>query len=308
MAWVGLRLGAVAVALAAACQRVGAGAVPDGRSLYQEFEALNTVENLAYRYLGGELPDFIKHQTELLGQMAALPPSEAVPILLRVASEHLERVEALSAAQHRMSPLVALQVPLADALALHAGSPEVRRTMAQFAKSPRVKEFARGRALDALVGHQLGQIEAKDDPTGRSRARALLATLIDQLTVSEVLRAPGRLRAVSRRAAAIARDGPETFWRALDAAAETPAQSYAAATALATACAEKDAAGAALTKDERELLLAACEAWLKQFRPVAAKEDHPSDLLGHVLMRLAIRDRDGVLARLLREHGVIPAP
>lgn len=276
----------------------------DPRRLYGEFEALNTPENLERRFVGGQPPDFITQQAALLQALAALPPADAVPALLRIAAEHLRRLEALGGERLRQSPLQALQVPLVDALSRHAANRDVRAALDGLVASPFLKEYARGRALDALAEPRLAEIAEADDPRGERRARALLDTLVGKLALGELLHAPARLRALARRAPALG-DGA---WRALAAAADTPARRYAADAALALACAQKEAAGKPVPPADMDLLVGACGRWLREFRPAVAKEKYPSDLLGQALTHLSARPGCEALARALRDAGPPPAP
>jgi hypothetical protein len=285
---------------------MGAETTPDAKRLYQEFEALNTPDNLGVRFIGGQPPDFIKQQTQLLHAIGARPSEDAIPILLRMATEHLERIEELGAAKFRRSPLQAVQVPLVDALGAHAISDDICAALARFAKSPLVKEYARGRALDVLVERQLSRIGDPDDPNGEKRAKLLLDSLIGGLTLSEVLHAPGRLRALARRVPAIPKAEPATPWRALAAAAASPAQRYAADAALAIVSVQKENAGTPFSLGEKDLLVEAANHWLKEFRPAAAKEKYPSDLLEECILRLGARLDHEPLAKPLRDAGLIP--
>lgn len=284
----------------------GAEQAPDAKRLYQDFEALNTPENLATRFIGGQPPDFVKQQTQLLHAIGARPSEDAIPILLRMATEHLERIEEMGAAKFRRSPLQAIQVPLVDALAAHALSDDICAALARIAKSPLVKEYARGRALDILVERQLNRIADPDDPKGEKRAKLLLDSLIGTLTLPEVLHAPGRLRALARRVPAIPKAEAAAPWRALAAAAESPAQRYAADAAIAIACVQKESAGTPLTLGEKDLLVEAANRWLKDFRPAAAREKYPSDLLEECILRLGARLDHEPLAKPLRDAGLIP--
>lgn len=279
----------------------------DAQQLYKEFEALNTPENLARRFIGGQPPEFVKRQIELLQAIAVRPAEEAVPILLRIVTEHLEQAEALGVVKLRQSPLQALQVPLVDALAHHAANDDVRGALGRLAKSVVIKEYARGRALDALVDAPLARIVDGDDPKGEQRAKLLLDTLIGTLTLPELLHAPGRLRAVARRAPGIVKGGPGAPWRALGSAADSPAKRYAVDAALAMVCAQKEGTDAPISPEEKDLVVEAAARWLKDFRPVAEKEKYPSDLLGECLLRLGVRLNYEPLTRILREGGV-PLP
>ncbi|HUT37587.1 MAG TPA: hypothetical protein VNE39_29170 [Planctomycetota bacterium] len=296
----------VAAACLPATPSAGAEQTRDAKSFYDEFEGLNRPENLDRRVVGGRLPEFVTLQIQLLERIAARPPAEAVPILLRIVTEHIERLEATEAERLAQSPLPALQVPLVDALSRHATRDDVRGALARLAQSGLVKEYARGRALDALVERELAAITPAVDPKGEKRAEVLLEMLLGGLTLSDVFQTPGRLRSLSRRAPALVRDDPTAPWRALAAVAGTAAKRYAADAALALACAQKEAAGAPITQEEKDLLVAACARWLEEFRPAAAKERYPSDLLGESLVRLGARLSHEPLAAPLREAGLLP--
>lgn len=300
-------VGAWVLCLAVAASALAGEEPSEARRLYDEFEGLHTVENLTIRFVGGEPVPFVKHQIELLQAIAARPAAEGAPFLIQIANQHIERIEGIGAAAFRTSPLQALQTPLIDALARFASSEEVRGALGRIVQCPLIKEYARGRALDVVLEYHLGQALAADDPKGEKRASLVQETLIGNLTLSELLHAPGRVRAVARRAPVVAKAN-EAAWRALDAAADSAAKHYAADAALAIACTQKDAAGTALVQAETELLLDACSRWLKDYRPIVAKEKYPSDLLGHSLMRLAVRPGHDNLAKLFRDSGVKPVP
>ncbi|HPD13312.1 MAG TPA: hypothetical protein PLE19_00080 [Planctomycetota bacterium] len=254
--------------------------------------------------MGGQPPEFIIQQTALLQTLAALPPADAVPALLRIAAEHLRRLEALGEVRLRQSPLQALQVPLVDALSRHLANRDARAALDGLAASPFLKEYARGRALDALAAQRLAEIAEADDPRGEQRARALLDTLAGKLTLAELLHAPARVRSLARRAPAL---GGEC-WAALAAAADTPARRYAADAALALACAQGEGAGKPVPAADRDLLVAAAGRWLQEYRPVVAREKYPSDLLGQALTLLGARPGYEALAKALRDAGLPPAP
>lgn len=300
----------VRLALLATClglaARAGAGEL-DAKDLYKEFEALNTPENLSRRFVGGQPPEFVKRQADLLKAISVRPVDEAVPILLRLATEHIERAEAVGAPKLLQSPLQAIQVPLIDALAPHAGNDEVRGALARLARSPVIKEYARGRALDALVDAPLSRIAEHEDPRGERRAELLLETLIGALTLPEVLQAPGRIRSLARRAPAVAKGGPMAPWTALGAAADSSAKRYALDAAFAMHIAQKEAAAEPIVPEEKDLLVEAAKRWLQDFRPAAEKAKYPSDLLGEALLRLGARLGHEPLTRLLRDGGV-PLP
>ena len=278
----------------------------EAKKLYDEFEGLNTRERLERRFVGGKPPEFIVRQTELLEKIAGMAAADSVPILLRIATEHLERVETMGARDFRLSPLQAIQVPIVDALSQHASHDDVRRSLARLSGSAVIKEYAKGRALDVLVVHEVGLISDGDDPKGEKRAKVLLEMLIGSLTLGEVLQAPGRLRSLARRAVGIGGGNPVAPWRALAAAADSPGKRYAADAALAVACVQKEIKGEPLMLPTKEMLVAACGRWLKEYRPEAQKQKYPSDLLGEAILRLGARLGYDPLAQPLRDAKLIP--
>jgi len=300
------RPAALAALALLACLPAAAGEAPTALELYKEFEALNTPVNLDRGFINGQPPEFVIRQVELLRAIAARPAAEAVPILLRITTEHLERVEGLPEAKLLRSPLQVIQTPLVDALSRHSGDRDVRDTLARLAHNPAIKEYARGRALDTLAGHLVAEVDAAGDPAGRKRAAVLLETMIGGLALSDVFHTPGRLRALARRAATLVEDPPQAPWLALAAAADTKAKRYAADAALALACARKEGTGKPVAPAEKDLLVEACARWLKEFRPAAAKEKYPSDLLGESLVRLGARLDYAPLAGPLRRAGLLP--
>jgi hypothetical protein len=209
-------------------------------------------------------------------------------------------VEAMKARDFRQSPLQAIQVPIVDALSRHAASEEVRRALARLAGSAGIKEYARGRALDVLATHEVGLISDAEDPKGGKRAKVLLEMLIGPLTLAEAFQAPGRLRALARQAVAP--------WHALAGAADSAAKRYAADAALAIACVQKEIKGEPIVQGTKDLLVAACGRWLKEYRPEveAQKQKYPSDLLGESIMRLGARLDYDPLAKPLRDAKLIP--
>ncbi len=300
-------MGAAALCLVAAGVAAAGEEAPDARRLYEEFEALNTIENLTHRFVGGKPPEFVSRQAELLRAIAERPAAEAVPILLRIATEHIERIEDVGAAKFRQSPLQAIQVPLVDAMSRHATHKDVRASLARLSRHPLIKEYARGRALDAIAEQLVADIGQAEDPKGERRARTLLDTMFGDLTLPEVLHAPGRLRALARRAPALAVEGdPTAHWRALAAAADSEAKRYAADAALALSCAQREGTETPIAGVEKDMLVEACGRWLKDFRPVAAKEKYPSDLLGEALIRLGARLKFPPLDKPLRDAGLLP--
>ncbi|MBM4037231.1 MAG: hypothetical protein FJ290_01845 [Planctomycetes bacterium] len=278
----------------------------DPKVLYDEFEGLNRRENLDREFVGGQPPQFIRRQAELLQAIAGRGAKEAVPLLLRIATEHVERVEGMKARDFRQSPLQAIQVPIVDALSRHASSEEVRRALARLAGSAGMKEYAKGRALDVLAAHAVAQVSDADDPKGEKRAKVLMETLVGALSLAEVLQAPGRLRSLARRAGGIGGGDPVAPWRALAGAADSVAKRYAADAALAIACVQQEIKGEGIVLPVRELLVGACGRWLKEYRAEVQKQKYPSDLLGESILRLGARLDYEPLAQPLRDAKLIP--
>ncbi len=302
--WLAVAFGAWAAV--AAAEEKAVEEAPDPKVLYDEFEGLNKRENLDREFVGGQPPQFIRRQSELLQAIAGLGAKEALPILLRIATEHVERVEAMKARDFRQSPLQAIQVPIVEALSRHAGSEEVRRALARLAGSAGIKEYAKGRALDVLAAHEVSLVPNADDAKGEKRAKVLVDTLIGPLSLAEVLQAPGRLRALARQAAGIAGGDPVAPWHALAGAADSAAKRYAADAALALACVQKEIKGEGLMLPTKELLVGACGRWLKEYRAEAQKQKYPSDLLGEAILRLGARLDYEPLGKPLRDAKLIP--
>ena len=266
---------------------------------------MNTRKNLAIRFHGGRPPRFIDAQQKVFTRLSRRPTAEAAPIVAKITDEYLKRIEVLGAAKFRTSPLQAVQVPLVQLMSAHVGSNLVLGRLEAFAASPLVKEYARGRAIGAVVGRYVGKIRVEDDADGTKRGKVLIDRLIGTLTLPKLLRAPARMRSLATWSVKIVGDDPLHILAALQPAATTPAARYAVDHAFLAAIARKQVQQKkTLSDDEGAALVEAAGRWLKEYRPVAVVQKYTTDVVGDTVTALGGYPGNDALATLLKENGV----
>ena len=294
--------------LAALAFAPAAGAATKSEDLYDRYEKLNTPENLAIQHIGGKPPRFVEDQMALLGQIAKQPEAEAVPVVVRIADDYLKRLGALDEVKFRTSSLQALQSPIVVLVEKFSGSNQVFEQLDAFVKCPLLRDYARARALGAVATRRLGEVPAAADPDGTRRGRILIDLVIADVTLSELLHSPTRLKEITAHASGVSGD-PVSLHRALRAAASTEARRYAADYAFLVAAAAKQVrAQTPLADAEKALLVDVAARWVKQYKPAVEKEKYPSDLLGQALLALAGSKGNDDLAAYLTENGVKVTP
>jgi len=278
-------------------------------TLYEQYEKLNTPENLGKSFAGGKLYPFQEQQIRILGDLEKRPTIESARVIAQVVDEYLKRIEALGAQKFRQSPLQALQLAMVSLCEKHAGSNIVFAWLEALARSPLTKEYARGRALGAVAARRLREVKPEDDADGKKRGQLLLDLFLGDLSMSRLFHAPARLRQFAEHADTVLPGDPVAFRNATVFVATTPPKRYAADFAFASAIAEKQIKRKQpLSRDEKRDLLAVCNEWLKTYRPLAAKENYATDLLGSQMLVLGGYAGNEDLAALLVENGLKPIP
>lgn len=283
-------------------------AQPTDDDLYRSFEALNTPQNLALRFVGGKPLKFIEEQLPILSQLASRNTPEASRLLLRITDEYLARVDKLGPGGFRVSPLQALQLPLVQVLAPRASQPDFRTRLQSFATSKVIKDYARARALFPLTEQKLRALDHAKDPDGSKRGAIILTEMLGDLSFSDCVHAPVRLTGVSRLTATVVGPTPSLVWQAL-ASADSVTHRYARDFAFAAACAAPaDGAPRLLQPHEIIRLKDIIDRWLKEYRPLLANEKYPTDVLGSTLRSLAAAKGAEELAHLMPPPDPAPAP
>ena len=274
--------------------------------LYKDFEDLNTPQNLALRFVGGEPPRFVQEQIKILAELASRKTPASSKLLLRIADEYLARLHKLDPPAFRVSPLQSLQIPLIQAVAARADQPPFRERLDTFLKSPLIKEYAKARVLVPLTEQKLRAVAPAQDPDGSKRGAIILTELIGDLSFSDCVHIPARVAGVATLTAAVAGRTPPLVWQAL-ASADSVSKRYARDFAFVSACAAPVGdAPRQLEPSEIVRLKEIIDRWIKEYRPLLAKEAYPSDVLGAALRSLAARKGNEDLAKLL--PPVEPAP
>lgn len=275
--------------------------------LYEQYEKLNTLDNLGKRFVGGKLLPFQEEQIRLLTEIGKRPTAKAAPVVVRIADEYHARIRALGAVRFRRSPLQALQISLITLMNRHAGSNAVFQRLEVLIKSPLIKEYARGRALGTVAGKRLAEIRRRDDPDGKRRGRIVLDVIIGDITMKRLLHAPARLREACKQADAISAGNPLFVRKALAPAADTLARRYAVDYVFVAALFRKQAKEKkALSEEEKKISLEICREWLKEYRPVVEAEKYSTDVLGKALLLLGGCEGNDDFAALLIENGLKP--
>ena len=282
-------------------------AATKSEQLYEKYERLNTAENLGKRFIGGKPHPFMEEQMKLLAELEKQPTARAARVVVRIAQEYLQRIEALGAVKFRRSPLQGLQIPLVSLMDRHAGSNLVFAQLERVVQSPLIKEYARGRALGTVAKRRLGQIRPADDPDGKKRAQLLLDLVIGDISISRLFHAPARLRQLVTHAETLSPNNPVAVRNALASAANSVSKSYATEHTFAAAIVKKQLRKKeALSEEEKKVLLTVCDQWLKTYRPLARKEKYVSDLLGQALMLLGGYKPNKELREFLSKSGLRP--
>jgi len=286
-----------------------ASAATKAQELYDQYEKLNTPENLALFFVGGRPPVFVEQQIKLLEELGRQTSGDVNDLVVRVADEYLKRLDALGAEKFRTSPLQALQVPILEFLAGHAQVESVFQRVELFAKSPVTKEYAHARALGIVARKNVAKVNAKDDPDGRQRGRILLDTMIDDISFSLLLHAPVRIREFLAIASSALGIEPLPLRAALSPAAATLPRRYAVDYVSASFLARKQLRDKKpLSDEEKKMMMDVCGQWLDAYRPPAKQEKYASDVLGNLLLILGGWKDNKDLANLLLKNGLKPTP
>ena len=279
------------------------------QEIYDQYEALNTPENLAKEYVGGRPLPFMQQQMTLLAELCAAKTAEAGPTVVRIVDEYLARANALGDPQFQISPLKGMQLSIIDLVRSHNGSEAVFQRAQLIVKNPIIREYARGRALDVVVHGLLAKVDIKTDLDGSTRGRILVDTVIADITISQLLHAPARLMALATNADAAFGGDPLAGRRALAPPATTVPRRYAVDCASVFVLAKKQLGEKKpLVNEEQKLMLDICRKWLDEYRPLVAAESYPSDVLGQRLQVLGGWKDNKAVADLLVKNGVQPMP
>jgi len=275
--------------------------------LYQEYEKLNTAENLGKRFAGGKPYPFMEEQIKLLAELEKQPTARAAPVVVRIADEYLARIQALGPVRFRRSPLQGLQISLVSLMDKHAGSNIVFVQLERIVQSPLTKEYARGRALGTVARRRLAQVRPEDDPDGKKRARLLLDLLIGDISLPRLLHAPARLYQLLTHAETLSPKNPVGVRNTLTSAADSVSKAYATDHTFAAAIVRKQLSEKeTLSEEENKVLLTVCDQWLKTYRPIASREKYATDLLGQALMLLGGYKPNKELREFLSKNGLRP--
>lgn len=278
------------------------GTILPGKSadeLYKSYEALNTPANLGTRFIGGDPPRFVKEQIRILLDISGRKTAESSRVLLRITDEYLARVEKLGPARFRTSPLQSLQITLVQALGAKADSPGFQSRLEQFVKSKSIREFTKGRALQHLTALKIHAVDPAQDPDSSKRGAIILSDMLDNLDFSACLHAPARFAGIASLTQSVVGLKPNLVWESLKSADSLPRR-YARDFAFAAACFPSDAAQPeALAAAEKTRLIEIIGRWIKEYRPLVAKESYPSDVLERALRNLAALKGNEDLAKLL---------
>jgi len=278
----------------------------EAERLYRAYEELNVPGNLAQPYYGGPPPRFIETQIALLLAIAGQPAKDAVPILMKIADEYLERVGDLGYERFDRSPLMALQIPIVESLARKATKAEIRERLEAFAKHPLIREFARGPALGVLAQQRVEAIPPRTDPDGARRRQVLFETLLANQSFPQLLRAPARLNALAERVIQTVGHDPLAAAKFLGPAADSPPRRYAADYAAVRVIALELSEGKPLDDREKTLFMDIAKRYVETFLPQVQKEKYPSRLLGDALLYLGALKGNEAIGGLLRDYGLEP--
>jgi len=291
-------------ALTSACAAAGT-----PQELYEQYERLNTPENLGQVFEGGRPYPFMQEQLKLLAELSGAKGGEATPVIVRVVDEYLGRVNALGAGGFQVSPLKGMQLAIIDLVATHSGTEAIFQRAEMIVKNPIIKEYARGRALSVVVHGLLAKVDAKQDVDGSRRGRILVDTVIADITTSGLLHAPARLTALATNADSTFQGDVLAERGALWPFATTVPRRYAVDCASVLLLAKKQLVEKKpLAAEEQKLMLDICRKWLDEYRPLVKAEEYPSDILGEKLQVLGGWKDNRALADLLRKSGVQPIP
>ena len=274
--------------------------------LYVRYEAINIPKNLSVQFVGGKPLRFVEEQIRILLEIGRRKTPEARRVLVRIFDEYLARIEKLGQAKFRTSPLQALQMIMVRVLAPKVGFPLIQTRLEAFVKCPLVKEYARARALIVLVEVQIRAIKFDTDMDGTNRGRMLLDELIGDMGFSDLVHASIRTRGVARLATVIGGNKPDMVWHVLKAADTLPKR-YCRDFAFVAACSALQRSDKALSEPDRTRLLEVCKRWLKEYRPLLAKQKYPSAVLERLLRFMAKQEGNEDLAGLMPPEDAKPA-
>ena len=275
------------------------------QTLYEQYEKLNSPRNLSTKFVGGRPPRFVDQQINILRQLSARRTGEAAPLVVKIVDEYLKRIHDLGGAKFRVSVLQSMQIALTHLMAAHAGSKIVFERMETFAKSPVISEYARGRVIGLIVKKRLEEIKPDDDVDGTKRGRLLMDALMGDVTMSQLLHAPARLRSLATQAVPLGSGDPMKVRTALAPAATNPQRRYAADYAFLLAVATRQVKEKkTLDDDTKQTMLDVAGKWVGEYRPRVVREKYPSDLLGMTVRALGGYPGNKALAAFLKENRI----
>jgi len=275
--------------------------------LYNTYETLNTPANLGVMFVGGKPPRFIEQQIRILVALGNQKTPDARRNTIKIFDEYMERIDKLGANGFRTSPLQALQIQMVAFLAAKVDHPDVRTRLKTLAESTVIKEYARSRAVVVLVALDVQALNDAQDPDGSKRGKILLDGILANMTFEQSTHAPARLYGVARLAWDIGKHKPILVWEVLSQADTLPKR-YARDLAFASACSKVIKAKEPVTVADGIRLREIAERWIKEYRPLLAKQSYPSDVVGRVLRYLAKQKGNEKLAQLMPPEDPKPKP